>query len=119
MKGFLGNNGVENFELDVPDGFLAQGALSGSPLEALNNGLASAVQQTFVNLRGQGVVHKNIRPRRVRTESPNTSGGQKIPVVFLLEKFSELLSAKRSNDFTSIIICLTQNGNNKNYFSFQ
>lgn len=43
------------------------------------------------HLRGQRVVHKDIRSRGVWSEGPDRPSSQQIPVVLCLEKLSQLL----------------------------
>ena len=66
VDGLVGDDSVQDFELAVPDGFLAERALSRAPLESLDNAVLDRAQESLVNLRGESVIHKNVRTLRKR-----------------------------------------------------
>ena len=61
-------------------------------LETLHDGLLHRTQQVFVHLGGEGVVQEDVGPLLVRSERPDGTSRQKIPVVVGLEKLTWLIS---------------------------
>lgn len=50
MQRFTGNGCIQNLELHIPDGLIAQGTLPGTPLETLQRYMTTAVMQVRTNL---------------------------------------------------------------------
>lgn len=82
-----GDCGVKDLELDIPDGFITQRALSGAPLEALNNGLPDGIEQTLVRLSRESVVQQYVGPLRLWPKRPQTTNRQQVPVVLVVQPF--------------------------------
>ena len=62
VDGLAGDDGVEDLELGVPYGLLAQGTFSGSPLESLDDRVLDGSKETLVHLGREGVVNEDIGP---------------------------------------------------------
>lgn len=57
MQRLLRDDCIKNFEFDISDRLFTQRTFTSSPLEALNDSIASAIQQCFINFRRQSVIH--------------------------------------------------------------
>merc|ERR1712079_302674 len=66
-----GDDCVQDLELDIPDGFLAQRTLACAPLETLDNALLDRPQQPLVHFRWKSVIHQNVGSGGVRSKCPN------------------------------------------------
>jgi len=91
VDALAGKRGVEDLELDVPDGFVTEGSLASTPLEALLDRVADRCQKLLVNLGGQRVVHEDVGSVVIRAECPDRTSCQKIPRVLGLEKLTQLV----------------------------
>ena len=56
MQGLVGDDGVEDFELDVTDGLVAERALASTPLETLHDAFPDGGEEGLVHLSGKGIV---------------------------------------------------------------
>mmetsp|Transcript_33291 Transcript_33291/g.55834 ORF Transcript_33291/g.55834 Transcript_33291/m.55834 type:complete len:203 (+) Transcript_33291:830-1438(+) len=62
---------VEDLELHVADGLVAERTLPRPPLEALPDGVPYGVEQALVHFRGEGVVEEHVGTLLVGPESPD------------------------------------------------
>ena len=69
MNAFAGDDGVEDLELAIADGLVAQGAFASAPLETLNDRVLDRREEILVHFRWERVVHQDIRACDVKNES--------------------------------------------------
>ena len=69
MNAFAGDDGVEDLELAIADGLVAQGSLASAPLETLNDRVLDRREEILVHFRGKRIVHQDIRACDVKNES--------------------------------------------------
>mmetsp|Transcript_27633 Transcript_27633/g.57240 ORF Transcript_27633/g.57240 Transcript_27633/m.57240 type:complete len:250 (-) Transcript_27633:850-1599(-) len=87
----VGQNHLQDLELCSADGFLAERALPGRPLEALDDARPAGCQQLLVDLAGEGVVQEEVRPAgRGVPKGPHRPGGEQVPSVLGLEEPADL-----------------------------
>lgn len=79
---------IDDLELNIAYGFIAEGTLTRGPLEALDDGLTHRTQECLIGGGGQGVVLYHIGSvAHLGAECPYGTGSQNIPIELLLEEF--------------------------------
>ena len=89
----VSNRGVQQFELDASDRFLAQWTFACTPLKALHYRRSNAIQQSLVHIRCNGIVHENIPPVVVGAERPHRPRCQNVPLVFFPKELCDRMFA--------------------------
>mmetsp|Transcript_43120 Transcript_43120/g.107915 ORF Transcript_43120/g.107915 Transcript_43120/m.107915 type:complete len:423 (-) Transcript_43120:1309-2577(-) len=89
---------VQNLELAVPDGFVAQRPLARPPLKPLHHTVLDVTQQLLVHLARQGVIHEDVGAVGLGAEGPDAACGKNVPVVLLLEEGGLALAVPRRAD---------------------
>ncbi|KAL1403567.1 hypothetical protein pipiens_005632 [Culex pipiens pipiens] len=66
LERFLGDGFVDNFELDVPNGFLAEWSITRALLEVLHDGVFDGAKQGIVRFEEQRVIDEDVWAGDVR-----------------------------------------------------
>lgn len=90
-KWLRGELGLDNFELDVSNGFIAERTFTGCPFKALNDCLFTTFEESLFNFWRQSIIDEYIWPVLGGSETPDATRCEEIPFIFILKELRNLL----------------------------